>query len=136
VKDSDGPSIVRLASQLGYTIGNTEVVERLRQITADENQKLSVCENQSGVVGWIHICGIHRLLSEPHAEITGFIVDEKYRSLGIGSLLLHHAEEWIRNRGYSIIRIRSNVIREQTTSYYMKRGYQLLKRQNVFVKSI
>jgi GNAT superfamily N-acetyltransferase len=134
-QSTDISRLIILASQLGYTFSDEEASERFKQISADSSQKLFICEYQGIVVGWIHICGLRRFLSEPFAEIVGFIVDKEFRFRGLGSGLLSHAEEWAKSQGYHILRIRSNVIRQNTISYYEKRGYQLAKTQNVFVKS-
>jgi GNAT superfamily N-acetyltransferase len=125
-----------LASQLGYSLNDVEASHRFKQISGDGSQKLFIYEYQGTVVGWIHICGLWRFLSEPFAEIVGFIIDKEFRSQGLGSGLLSHAEKWAKSQGYRLLRIRSNVIRKNTSSYYGKRGYDLVKKQNVFVKSI
>jgi GNAT superfamily N-acetyltransferase len=135
-QSSDLPAIINLASQLGYNLNNGDISQRIEQISVDTSQKLFVCEYQGTVVGWLHICGLKRLLSEPFAEIVGFIVDKEFRSRGLGSGLLSYAEEWAKLQGYHLIRIRSNVNRKNTSPYYEKRGYRLVKIQNVFVKTM
>lgn len=125
-----------MASQLGYRLSEEEASQRLSQISRDESQVLFISEFQNVVIGWIHICGVTRLLSEPFAEIAGFIVDKEHRSQGFGTRLLEEAELWAKSRGYHLIRIRSNVLRDTTVPYYEKRGYSVAKTQNVFVKMI
>lgn len=92
---SDGESISELALQLGYRILKGQIFKRMHEILVDKNQIVFVAEVDGKVIGWIHICGLKRLLSKPFAEVSGFIVDKKHRSVGIGSELLKHAEAWV-----------------------------------------
>jgi GNAT superfamily N-acetyltransferase len=94
-----------------------------------------VAELDGKVLGWVHLCGLKRLLSEPFVEICGLIVEQNFRSAGLGSTLLKHAEEWAKSNAYTKIRVRSNVTREKAVSFYSKNGYTRSKQQNVFVRT-
>jgi GNAT superfamily N-acetyltransferase len=133
---ADLNSISELSNQLGYQVTPDQINSRMEEIWRDSSQVVLVAELDGKVLGWIHLCGLKRLLSEPFAEICGLIVEQNYRSTGVGSILLKHAEDWARSNGYTMVRVRSNVIREKAVSFYSKNGYIRSKQQNVFVKIV
>ena len=76
------------------------------------------------------------LASGEQAELVGLVVDEALRGRGIGAALVTAAEAWARERGLARLRVRSNVTREATHSFYRRLGYEEVKRQVVFRKSL
>lgn len=133
-KQADAASLTSLAFQLGYHFSQNEGELRLKKVLQDKSQKIFVCDINSQVAGWIHVCHCERFLSDAFAEVVGFIVDKNHRSKGIGTALLSHVEQWAIYNDIQIIRIRSNILREQIIPFYEKRGYRLTKTQNVFCK--
>jgi len=95
-----------------------------------------VAEAGSEVVGWVEVVIETTVVSDTQAEILGMVVDERHRGGGVGSRLLEHAETWARERGAGRIRVRSNVVRERTHGFYLRRGYVESKRQIVFQKNL
>lgn len=132
---ADSNTIAELAIQLGYPVTPEQIDFRMAEIRKDNSQIVLVAEVDGKVLGWIHLCCLKRLLSEPFVEICGLIVEQHHRSAGIGSALIKEAEAWAMSNGYKMVRVRSNVIRERTTFFYMKNGYKRSKQQNVFVKT-
>ena len=61
---------------------------------------------------------------------------EHHRGQGIGKILLKQAEEWAREKSIPLVRIRSNVKREDTRRFYLREGYELSKIANFFTKKI
>ncbi len=88
------------------------------------------------VIGWIHVFIAVRIESETFAEIGGLVVKENIRGMGVGSLLVNKAEEWASSKGINLMRVRSNVVREETIKFYLKNEYKIIKTQNVFSKKI
>ena len=72
--------------------------------------------------------------SDPHAEITGFVVGSDFRSQRIGEQLLARAEAWARERNVKSVRLRSNVIRDRAHAFYLREGYEHYKSQKAFRK--
>ena len=64
------------------------------------------------------------------------VVDETCRGRGLGALLVAAAEAWAREQRLSALRVRSNVLRERTHSFYKAQGFSIDKSQVVFRKSL
>jgi GNAT superfamily N-acetyltransferase len=114
-------------------------LEQLSKIS--QQAKLNIQEYLIGtaldtVVGWIHVAVIQTLESNAYIEICGLVVAETFRGSGIGSQLVARAENWARDKGFSHIRVRTNILREETRKFYRKLGYQSRKTQEVFDKLI
>lgn len=133
---ADSNAVAELSIQLGYPVTPEQINFRMAEIRKDNSQIVLVAEPDGKVRGWIHLCGLKRLLSEPYIEICGLIVEQNFRSAGIGSALVKAAEAWAASNGYTTIRVRSNVIRERTVSFYTRNGYNRSKQQNVFIKTL
>jgi N-acetylglutamate synthase-like GNAT family acetyltransferase len=132
---ADLNAISELSNQLGYQVTPEQVNSRMAEIWKDKSQIVLVAELDGKVLGWVHLCGLKRLLSAPFVEICGLIVEQNHRSAGLGSTLVKHAEEWATSNAYTMIRVRSNVTREKAVSFYSKNGYTRSKQQNVFVRT-
>jgi GNAT superfamily N-acetyltransferase len=89
-----------------------------------------------GVVGWIHAHLCLLLQTNLHAEIGGLVVDERYRSSGIGRQLLLQIEQWASQQGCESVYLRSNVVRTQAHIFYEKMGYSYTKTSLAFHKHL
>ena len=54
----------------------------------------------------------------------------------VGKKLLQEAEDWSREQGCRMMRVRSNVIRKNACNFYLSQGYQDSKQQTVFLKQV
>lgn len=134
---ADAPSINSLSFQLGYerTVCQTETA--LQNFIDRQDRCVFVCENPSGqVVGWIGAKTEAELTSEPYLLISGFVVDESVRGTGFGKRLLEAVYEFASNLGLSVIRLRMNEKRTETFSFYLNAGFDEVKRQVVFERSV
>jgi GNAT superfamily N-acetyltransferase len=135
VDDSHGLS--KLSNQLGYPFPDINIQENLDELNRDPDHTVLVAEmGNCELVGFIHIFLTKRLFTRPFAEVGGLIVDKSNRGQGVGSLLLSKAEEWAASKDVTIIRVRSNVIRDQARTFYLSGGYKIDKQQRVFSKVI
>jgi predicted N-acetyltransferase YhbS len=132
----DIDSLARLSDQLGYPYPKSKMLERVREVLESDEGRLLVAESDGRVVGWIHVIRYGSIHSDPSAAIVGLIVDEAYRSRGIGKKLIRAAERWGRARGIERFIVRSNEKRPNTVSFYTANGYNLVKKSNVFQKRI
>jgi GNAT superfamily N-acetyltransferase len=134
----DAPAIGRLAGQLNYPSTAEQVVRRLRRLEGDAEHMVYLAELADGlagaVIGWVHVHERHLVESDTQAEIMGLVVEESYRGLGAGRLLMQAAEQWARSRGCGLVVLRSNVIRGRAHAFYEKLGYENFKTQKVFRK--
>jgi GNAT superfamily N-acetyltransferase len=133
----DHKKMAELAGQLGYDSAPEEIPRRLLGIKDSPDHAVFVAETAGGeIAGWIGVFVFRCVEADARAEISGLVVDERVRSLGIGRLLLERAEEWAREKGCVSASVRSNVIRERAHAFYERHGYKLVKTQKSFRKTL
>ena len=133
----DCDAMARLAAQLGYECSGDDVRKRLSNMQDPTAYAVFVAELLGGeIAGWIGVYLFRSVEKETHAEISGLVIDEKNRSLGIGKILISAAEQWTRSLGYSAISVRSNIKRTRAHWFYMRNGYHHVKVQKEFQKLI
>ena len=128
---SDAAVLADLASQLGYPSTSEQIAVRLEVLRSRSGNEVLVAEDESGVVGWLHVSGMYLLESPAFAEVLGLIVDEAHRGKGIGKRLLEGAVRWATEHGFDKLRVRSNVIREDAHRFYEREGFRRVKTQVV-----
>ena len=134
---ADAPAVAALCGQLGYPSTTEQVAERLRRIEQNSAEVVLVAALASAeIAGWIQAGVVQRVMFAPYAEVGGLVVDAPQRGLGIGRALLDAAERWARERGCTMLRVRSNVVRHQAHRVYTRLGYALSKTQRVFERRI
>lgn len=136
-RGDDIPALIELAEQLGYSTQPGEIAKRLEHLMDRMDHEVYVAEEiDIGVVGWVHVLGSYHLILEPSAELGGLVVRDGWRKRGIGRLLLEQAENWARAHGYGLMRVNSNTVRQEAPDFYEYLGYERVKTQNVFYKSL
>jgi GNAT superfamily N-acetyltransferase len=133
----DYPRMAELAAQLGYESSRDDIARRLSDMRGSPDHAVFVAELAGGqVAGWIGVFIYRCVETDPRADINGLVVDERTRSTGIGRRLIERAEEWAREKGCSVISVRSNVIRERAHAFYTRLGYEHFKTQKSFRKKL
>ena len=133
----DAAAGARLATQLGYPSTAAQIERRFQALDEAPDARVLIAEGADGtVLGWIHVFGNRRLESDPDAEIGGLVVDEAARGRGVGSALMASAETWAKERGYTAVSVRTNVIRVDAHRFYKARGYEVLKSQYKLRKNL
>lgn len=133
----DYDKMAGLAGQLGYESTGADVQTRLDEMCDPNLYAVYVAELPGGrIAGWVAVYMFRAVELDRFAEISGLIVDQQIRSLGIGKALLDVAEQWARSRGCSTISVRSNVTRERAHRFYAHNGYEHIKTQKEFRKSL
>src|SRR5262249_6210142 len=123
--------------QLGYPTDAGSMRQRLALVRSANVGEAFVAIDENGhMVGWTHVVPRLHLEEIPFAELAGLVVDARVRGSGVGKLLLHAAESWATERGFTRLRVRSNVIRERAHRFYVREGYVERKRQVVFDKDL
>ena len=136
-RESDYARIADLAGQLSYPSTLEEIARRLDGIKGSPDHAVFVAELESGeIAGWIAVFVYRTVEAAARAEISGLVVDERYRSQRIGERLLERSEEWARERGCGTIGLRSNVIRDRAHAFYERHGYLHVKTQKSFRKQL
>lgn len=135
-EEGDAPEISLLCGQLGYPAAPREIQGRLRRMDARETGRVYVAEDEGRVVGWLQVLALHALTGPPSAVVTGLVVDAAARGRGLGRQLMEAAERWTVMQGFDRVRVRSNVVREETHRFYQDLGYDRIKSQAVFEKRL
>lgn len=133
----DYPRMAELAGQLGYPAAPEEVARRIAGMQRSSEHAVFVAQLPDGqIAGWIGVFVYRCVEANARAEISGLVVDDRFRSRSIGLRLLERAEEWARQNGCNIVTLRSNVIRERAHGFYERHGYVHTKTQKSFRKEL
>src|SRR5687768_7693773 len=124
--------LLQLNYQWGYETTRKEIVAQLKRIDTMDNAAVFVAEMNGKVSGRIFVMEHLTFGSEMFIEVHGLVVDKDFRELGIGKALIEKAKEWGRERGFKVLRLRSNVNREEANLFYPAIGFTLEKQQNVY----
>jgi GNAT superfamily N-acetyltransferase len=131
---ADLPAVASLSVQLGYSPTADQVTERFDLLQSQKSVGFSVAytSERDRIVGWIHVYGVHTLVSTPYAEIGSIVVDEMKRRLGTGCALMRWAERWAVEHGYHEIRLRSGHPRHEAHRFYHQLGYEVARPSHTF----
>jgi GNAT superfamily N-acetyltransferase len=132
----DSPALARLAAQLGYPTTDSEVKARLPRYLDSDNARVIVAEYRGEVVGWTSVEIVDHFYIDKHVEISGFVVDAEQRGRGIGHMLMREAERWTIEKGLSILRLKTNVLRVDAHRFYEHMGFERTKTQYTYVKKL
>jgi GNAT superfamily N-acetyltransferase len=134
-RDCDG--MAGLAGQLGYKCSGDEVRKQLSDMQDASDYAVLVAELPGGkIAGWIGAYIFRSIEAGSWPEVNGLVVDENLRSRGIGKRLLDAAEQWAQSIGYDAISVRSNITRDRAHQFYKNNGYEQIKIQREFRKSL
>jgi GNAT superfamily N-acetyltransferase len=134
IKLTDYKDIYLLNQELGYLLPIEKVKKRISFITENTEDTILVAEQDNEVIGYIHGSPYELLYLDSLVDILGFVVKEKFRNTGIGSLLINNLENWARENGYSGIRLVSGYERLNAHKFYQSHGYINRKDQKNFIK--
>jgi GNAT superfamily N-acetyltransferase len=127
MSSSDVAAVATLNAELGYSGSVDGMRSRFAAITGRPAEGLFVAVRDGAVIGWIHVQAQHSLVSDPFAEVTGLVVAKDARRNGLGRALVERAKGWAVEQGYSRLRVRSNVIRDEAHKFYPAMGFRLVK---------
>jgi GNAT superfamily N-acetyltransferase len=136
--ESDLPSVILLAKQLGYPINLQDASFRFKKINSHLDYALYVAKSSSDeILGRIQVNKEPTsLLVDNFADIAALVVDENVRGKGVGKELLKNAESWASENRIQLIRVRSNIKRTDAHRFYIREGYETSKTANMFTKKI
>ena len=133
---ADAKRLCELASQLGYLCHPSEVVGRIERVAGSDKEVILVAQSEDEVIGWTSLAIVEHFYLEPFVEVSGFVVDERFRSHGIGKQLMAAAEQWVRDKNLNLIRLKTNAIRKGAHRFYERHGFEKTKEQYVYMKII
>jgi GNAT superfamily N-acetyltransferase len=135
-REEDAGRLAELCGQLGYEEAKQEVGKRLQFIMNNSAHAIFVYENpETEICGWVHIFERYTL-EGVFAEIGGLVVDSRFRKQGIGRKLMESCAQWARAHNYPRIRVRSGESRTDAHKFYNGIGYQTVKWQKIFDRSL
>ncbi|HET7599508.1 MAG TPA: GNAT family N-acetyltransferase [Gemmatimonadales bacterium] len=132
----DAPALAQLSGQLGYPVSGPELADRLRAILDRHDHCVRVAERDGAIAGWIHGMAQIALEAGSWCEILGLVVDGRHRGAGAGRALVEEIERWARARSLHTIKVRSNVVREESHPFYVRLGFVRIKSQHVYRKAL
>lgn len=137
LRREDAAQLAPLCGQLGYPATTEQVERRLDLALRTSRHGLigAVAEDDS-ILGWIHVSATELLVWDPYAEICSLVVDARVRSQRIGRALVAAGEAWALAQGFTIVRVRSNVIRLDAHRFYEQLGYERVKTQHTLAKTL
>ena len=125
-------AVQKLSQQLGYAPFLNEIENNIKEVIINNDHVAFVAIANDEVAGWIHAFRGFLLESNPFIEIGGLIVDEKYRSGGIGKKLVERIKQWCAEKQISTLRVRSQLKRKEAHQFYLANGFTEIKEQKVF----
>ncbi len=134
-KSDDAPALATLSDQLGYRVDAASIPTRLQELEA-AGHALLVAVDKNELVGWAEIGCPVAFVTHGEARLLGLVVSERKRGRGIGRKLVHAAEQWAHDRGAAEIVVSSNITRSLAHVFYERLGYQKIKTQHVFSKTL
>ena len=92
---------------------------------------LLVAESKDELIGQIfihlHAVNLGTKLSEPTAYLYSFRVRQAFRGRGVGTMLLSHAEEILREMGFRIAVIAVSKTNDRALDFYQKWGFSIFR---------
>lgn len=128
----DLSSIVQLMQELGYSVDEDLIEERLEKIRQRNGRVFIAVDETENVVGCVHAFIDLRLAEGEVGEVVSLVVKDNSRGQGIGSKLLNEAINWIRETGCPKVRIRANAVRKNAHEFYKQYGFEEVKSQKIF----
>ena len=134
---ADAGALAELCTQLGYPSTTAELEQRLERLMGEPDHVVYVAEVPGyGVAGFLHASSGMALETGPRAEILGLVADATLRGRGIGRTLVAEAERWAREKGYTALHVRCNVVRNEAHAFYEGLGFARVKTQTNFRKEL
>ncbi|WP_428241829.1 GNAT family N-acetyltransferase [Gynuella sp.] len=129
----DAEAISRLSEQMDYSITPETCAEHIAYMSHHPDvYQLLVLEKDMEVVGYMQLTVVRHIQTQSYVEISALVVDERFRSLGIGSKLIQTAKAWAQEVGYERLVVRTNENRERAIRFYSRGGFRELKKQTTF----
>jgi GNAT superfamily N-acetyltransferase len=133
----EASSLARLADQLGYPTEIAQIESRLKRIDGRRDERVIVAADEGqNVLGWTTVRVVEHMYGDAFVEISGFVVDKEARGRGVGRKMMAEVERWAKQTGHSSIRLNANVARTGAHEFYKALGFEQIKQQIVFRKSV
>jgi GNAT superfamily N-acetyltransferase len=132
----DAEAAADLCSQLGYPNSPDDLRQRIDETSRSADRVAFAAVLDGQIVGWIDAAIERHLQSSACAVIGGLVVRDDARGLGIGRRLCLEVEDWARSQSIPVVRVRSQIKREDAHRFYLRDGYSKVKTSLVFEKRL
>jgi GNAT superfamily N-acetyltransferase len=133
---ADAEAAAELSFQLGYPCSVDDLRHRIEESAKSTDRVTFAAVLDGQVVGWIDAATECHLQSSACAVIGGLVVLDGARGFGIGRRLCAEVEEWARSKSIPVVRVRSQIKREDAHRFYLRDGYSKVKTSYVFEKPV
>jgi GNAT superfamily N-acetyltransferase len=133
---ADAEAAADLCGQLGYPNSPEDLRERIEETSRSADRVAFAAVLDGQIVGWIDAAVERHLQSLACAVIGGLVVRDGTRGLGIGRRLCLEVEDWARSQSIPVVRVRSQIKREDAHRFYLRDGYSKVKTSLVFEKRL
>ena len=133
----DAPLIKDLLAQMGYELTESEVADRINLFNDNPLYENRVIEYDGQIVGFIAmIINDYFLRPTRFCYIDAIVIDQSFRRMGFGEILLNTIENFAREHGCAYVELHSGKHRAAsgTYSFYEQLGYQVLNDETTFFK--
>ena len=134
LKDAGG--LCKICSEeMGYECDSDLVKSKIEKLDS-KREAVFVVEEESQLLGFIHVERYEVLYFESMANILGLAVKKDFQKQGLGKALLLAAENWAQKNGIYLMRLNSGINRIDAHGFYEHLGYVSEKEQKRFVKNL
>ena len=133
---NDAGEVNALSKQLGYFLSIEQTLQNINSVLQSKDHIAFVAEYENKIVGWIGVAQAIMIEVMPHCEISGLVIDEHHRGMGIGKLLIDKVKHWAKEKGNDKIGLHCNVKRTEAHLFYEHLGFTELKQQRNYVINI
>lgn len=132
----DAGELCKICSEeMGYECDSDLVKSKIEKLDS-KREAVFVAEEESRVLGFIHVERYEVLYFESMANILGLAVKKDFQKQGLGKALLLAAENWAQENGIYLMRLNSGINRTDAHGFYEHLGYVSEKEQKRFVKNL
>ena len=132
----DAGELCKICSEeMGYECAPALVKSKIEKLDL-KREAVFVAEEESQLLGFIHVERYEVLYFESMANILGLAVKKDFQKQGLGKALLLAAENWAQKNGIYLMRLNSGINRIDAHGFYEHLGYDSEKEQKRFVKNL
>jgi GNAT superfamily N-acetyltransferase len=132
----DAEVAAELCSQLGYPSSSDDLRKRIEERSRSTDSVAFAAVLDGQVVAWIDGFIEQHLQGPAGVVIGGLVVRDGVRGMGIGKRLCVEIEDWARSKSIQLVRVRSQIMREDAHRFYLRDGYRKVKTSVVFEKPL
>jgi len=100
------------------------------------NHVLLVAEEGGHIIALCHVFARPALDKPPEAVVQALVVDQAYRSRGVGRDMMTTAETWAHERGFTSVALYASAVRSDAHAFYETIGYRQTATSHLFRKSL